>query len=87
MRWAFSLSTCDLDQKCRRQLDGVGRKKEEWEEGEKMVIRDAERVLAKFCYLVPVPSLRKTTVLFTWVPQDVPISLQSISLFTLASFL
>lgn len=75
MRWAFSLSTRDLDQKCRRYLDGVGRKKEEWEEGEKMVIRDVERVLAKFRYLGPVPSLLKTTVLFTWVPQDLPTSL------------
>lgn len=48
---------------------------EEWEEGEKMVIRDVERVLAKFRYLGPVPSLLKTTVLFTWVPQDLPTSL------------
>lgn len=38
----------DLDQKCRRQQDGVGRKKEEWEEGDKTVTGDAERVLAKF---------------------------------------
>lgn len=43
----------DLDQKCRRQQDGVGRKKKEGEEGDKTVTGDAERVLAKFCYLVP----------------------------------
>lgn len=40
-----------------------------------MVIRDVERVLAKFRYLGPIPSLLKTTVLFTWVPQDLPTSL------------